>query len=147
MSRSSLARKEIGLPLNELRLDRQLAAREAQRFLRQLLGHPGELEHHAARLDDGHPLLRRALARAHSGLSRLLADGLVREDVDPDLPTALDLSGHGDTSRLDLAVRDPAGLHRLDAEVAELDVRLTLRDAPPAAALLFAVLGFLGEQH
>src|SRR5205807_8916672 len=136
MSLSSLALKEIGLPLHELGLDRQLAPGKAQSLLRQWLGHARELEHDAAGLDDRDPVLRGALAGAHARLGRLLADRLVREDVDPDLPAALDLSGHGDAGRLDLAVRDPAGLHGLDAEVPELDARLALGNASPAAALL-----------
>src|SRR5439155_25974088 len=147
MSRSSLALKEIRLPLHELRLDGQLAARESQRFLRERLRHAGELEHDAARLDNRDPVLGRALPGTHAGLGRLLADRLVREDVDPDLAAALDLSGHRDSGRLQLAVRDPAGLHRLDSEVAELDPRLALRDAAPAAALLLAVLRLLREEH
>src|SRR4051794_18591870 len=147
MSRSSLARKEIRLPLHELGLQRQLAAREAQRFLRQVLRDAGQLEHDPAGLDDCDPVLGCALPRAHARLGGLLAHRLVREDVDPHLPTALDLAGHGDTSGLDLAVRDPAGFQRLDAVVAELDARLALRDACTTAALLLAVLRLLGEEH
>src|SRR6266498_2132615 len=66
MSLRSLALKEIRLPLHELRLHGELRPRETQRFLRQLLGHAGELEHHAARLHDGDPVLGRALAGAHA---------------------------------------------------------------------------------
>src|SRR6266540_6645597 len=147
MSRSSLALKEIRLPFHELRLDRELRPGEAQGLLRELLGHARELEHHPPRLDDRDPVLGCALPRAHARLGRLLAHRLVREDVDPDLPATLDLSGHGDTGRLDLAVRDPGGLHRLEAVVAELDAGLAFRDARAPAALLLAVLRFLGEQH
>src|ERR1700694_4597048 len=122
-SRSSLARKEISLPLHDFRLDGQLAPGEAKRFLREVLGHAGELEHHAAGLDDRDPVLRSPLAGPHARLGRLLAHGLVREDVDPDLASALDLSRHGDTGCLDLAVRDPGRFHRLEPKVAELDLR------------------------
>src|SRR6185312_16947831 len=102
--RSCLALKEVSLPLDDLGSDGQLRSRQAEGFLRQLLGDTGQLEHHAARLDDGDPAFRRALAGAHAGLGRLLRERLVREDVDPDLATAADLSGHGDTGSLDLAV-------------------------------------------
>ena len=81
----------------------------------------GQLEQDAAGLDDGDPALRVALARAHAGLGRLLGDGLVREDVDPDLAATLDVAGHGDTGGLDLAGGDPPGLEGLDAVVAEGD--------------------------
>src|SRR5437870_2249803 len=146
ISRSCLVLKEITLPFHELRLDRQLRPREPEGLLRQRLGHPGELEHDAAGLDDGHPVLGRALAGAHAGLGRLLRDRLVREDVDPDLAATLDLARHRDAGRLELPVRHPAGLERLQSEVAVVHRRLTLRDAGPAPALLLAVLGLLGEE-
>src|SRR6478752_5108655 len=136
MSLMSLALKEIRLPLHELRLERDLRARETKRFLGQRFGHACELEHHSSGLDDSDPVLGRALAGAHARLCRLLRRRLVREDVDPDLAAALDL-----------AVRHPAGLERLQAEVAELHGRLPLREPPSAAALVLAVLHFLREQH
>src|SRR5919197_6140660 len=117
-SRRSLALKEIRLPLHELRLDRQLLTREAERFLGQRLRHARQLEHDAARLHDRHPALGRPLALAHPGLGRLLRERLVREEVDPDLAAALDLARHRDSGRLDLAVRDRARLHPLDPVLA-----------------------------
>src|SRR5690348_2097530 len=147
MSLRSLAFKEIRLPLHELRLQRQLRPGQAQRFLRELLGHTGELEHHAARLDHRDPVLRRALARAHARLGRLLRRRLVGEDVDPDLAAALDLARHRDSRGLDLPVGDPPGLERLQAEVAELHGRLALRVAAPAASLILAELRLLREEH
>src|SRR5205823_6534136 len=84
-------------------LDRQLPAREAQGFLGKPLVDAGQLEHDAARLDDGDPVLGRALAGAHAGLGRLLGHRLVREDVDPDLAASADLAGHRDSCGLGLA--------------------------------------------
>src|SRR5204863_6012563 len=46
---------------------------------------------------DGDPVLGRALAGAHPGLGGLLGDGLVREDVDPDLAATADLARHRDS--------------------------------------------------
>src|SRR5581483_4886878 len=69
------------------------------------------------------------------------------EDVDPDLAATADLARHRDTSGLDLPVRHPARLERLQAEVARLDVRLTLRGAGAAAALVLAELRLLRQQH
>src|SRR5439155_21330648 len=146
-SLKSLARKEIRLPFHDSRLDRQLPAREPERLLRQWLGHTGELEHDAPRLDHRDPVLRRALSRAHPGLSRLLRDRLVREDVDPDLAATADLARHRDSGRLDLPVRHPAVLKRLQAEVARLHPRLALREAAAAATLIFAVFRLLRKQH
>src|SRR5918994_4312254 len=131
MSRSVLAFKEISFLLHDLRLHRQLLAREREGLTGERLGDSGELEHDATRLDDGHPVLRGALARAHAGLGRLGRDGLVREDVDPDLAAALDLARHRDPGRLDLPTGDPAGLERLDPVVAELDLGLAAREPAP----------------
>src|SRR5262245_34073787 len=146
-SRSSLARKQISLPRHDLGLDRQLAACEPERLFRERLVDAGQLEHHATGLHDGDPVLGRALAGAHTRLGRLLRHRLVGEDVDPDLAAAADLAGHRDSRGLDLAVRHPAGLERLQPVVAGLHRRLALRDPAPAASLVLAVLGLLREQH
>src|SRR6266508_1171353 len=144
---SALAFKKVRLSFYEPRLDRQLHRREPQRVAGQALRHSGELEHHSARLDDGDPVLRRAFAGAHAGLGRLLRHGLVGKDVDPDLAAALDVAGHGDTGSLDLAIRHPPRLERLEAEVAEVHLLLALGHASHASALLLAELGLLGQQH
>src|SRR4030095_9769413 len=133
--------KELFLSLYDLRLHGQLLAGQAERLLRERLRHAGELEHHAARLDHADPALGRALARTHAGLGRLLREALVGEDVDPDLAAALDLERHGDPVRLDLAVRDPAGVEGLQPVVAVLDDRLAARVATAATAMHLAELG------
>src|SRR6266480_1547007 len=143
----SLARKEIRLPFNDSRLDRQLPAREPERLLRQRLWHAGELEHDTPGLDHRDPVFRRALPRAHPGLGGLLRHRLVREDVDPDLAPTADLARHRDSGRLDLAIRHPAVLERLQTVVAGLHSRLALREAAPAASLVLAELRFLRKQH
>ena len=110
-------------------------------------GHARHLEHDAARLDDRDPVVRRALARAHADLGRLLRDRLVREDPDPDTATALDVMGHGAARGLDLAAGEPADLLGHEAEVAEADRRAALGQAGAASALDLAVLDPLGHQH
>src|SRR5213076_2513688 len=107
----------------------------------------GQLEHDAARLDDRHPAFGVALAGAHAGLGRLLREGLVGIDVDPDLAAALDLAGHGDSGGLDLAVGEPARLERLQAVVAERHGLLAAREPGSPAAVLLAELDALGRQH
>src|SRR3954471_13738423 len=121
--------------------------RQAHGLARERLRHAGELEHHAAGLDDGDPALRVALAGTHAGLGRLLGEGLVREDVDTDLAATLDLAGHRDTSRLDLAVRQPPGFQGLDAVVAEVDGLLAAGEPVPATAMHLAELDALGRKH
>src|SRR5438874_5813712 len=139
--------KQLSLSLHDLRLDRKLLAREPERLFGERLGNAGELEHHAARLDHADPAFGRALAGAHAGLSRLLREALVGEDVDPDLAAALDLARHRDTSRLDLAVRDPAGVEGLEPVVAVLDDRLAAGVAGAPAAMHLAEPGLLRHQH
>src|SRR5215469_15679218 len=141
------ASKQLFLSLHDLRLHRELLAGEAERLLGERLRDARELEHHAAGLDHGDPAFGRALAGAHAGLGRLLREALVGEDVDPDLAAALDLARHRDPGRLDLAVRDPAVLERLDPVVAELDRVLPLGLATAAAAMHLPVLGTPREQH
>ncbi len=143
-SRSSLALKEISLPSHELHLDRQLLPGKPQRLVGKRLVDAGELEHDASGLDDGDPAFGRSLAGAHPRLGGLLGERLVREEVDPDLAAAADLARHRDTGRLDLTVRDPAVLERLDPVVAELHRGLALRDAVATAAMVLSVLGSLG---
>src|SRR3954471_14250455 len=148
-SRRSLAFMSLLAVLSEdeLGLHGELAPGEAHRLARQGLWHAGQLEHHAAGLDDGDPTFRVALAGAHAGLRRLLRDGLVRIDVDPHLAATLDLAGHGDTCGLDLAVGEPTALERLQAVLAELHGRLGTGEPADALAVLLAVLDALRGEH
>src|SRR5690606_22414104 len=132
---------------DELGLDRQLLDGPLDGLTGQLGVGVRELEEDPARLHDGHPALRVALAGTHAGLGRLLGDGLVGEHGDPDLAAAAGLSGHRDTRGLDLAGRAPARLEGLDAVVAEDDLGATLGLALPATALVLAMLDLLGHQH
>src|SRR5262245_45373678 len=143
---SSSASRLLGAH-HEARLDRELVHREAHRLAGDRLGHTRELEHHATGLHDSDPVLRVALAGTHARLGRLLRHRLVGEDGDPHLPTTLDVTGHRDSSSLDLAVRDPARLERLDPVVAEVHARATLGRAAASAALHLAVLDLLRHQH
>src|SRR6185503_11833491 len=68
-------------------------------------------------------------------------------DVDPHLAAALDVPRHGDTSGLDLPVRDVGRLDGLDAEVAEGELGATLGRAGALGVVLLAVLDPAGHQH
>src|SRR5262249_33917129 len=96
-SRRSLALKEISLPPHESHLDPPLLPGEAESLAGQRLVAPCELEQHAPGLHDRDPALRGALAGADPRLGGLLGEGLVGEQVDPDLAAAADLAGHRDT--------------------------------------------------
>src|SRR6185437_2275687 len=148
MSRISLAVIASSvLAQDELGLHRELVCRQPDRVARKRLGHAGKLEHHAAGLDHRHPAFGRALAGAHARLGRLLRDRLVREHVDPHLAATLDLAGHRNTCRLDLAIGQPTALERLQPVLAELHLDLSARGRCAAPAVLLAVLDALGREH
>src|SRR5207249_129567 len=142
------SRRDLHLEaLDELRLDRELVGGQAQRVARVLLRHAFHLVEDAARLHHRHPLLGRALALAHAGLLRLLGDGLVGEEPDPDPAVPLDEAGDGDAAGLDLAVRDPAALQGLQAVVPEGDLAARPGLALHAAPLLLPELDLLRHHH
>src|SRR5665213_1804701 len=132
---------------NEHSLQRQLVRRETHRFTRQLDRNAFHLEQNLARTDDGDPMIGCALAFTHTGFGRLLGDRLVREQTQPDLAATLDEARHGDTGGFDLAVGNVTALQDLEAEVAKRNIGAAPRLAAHAAALLLAVLNFLGKKH
>src|SRR4051812_25954155 len=97
----------LGDPSYEAGLDGQLVPGFAHGFGCEVFAHARYLEEHAARLDNGHPVIRCALAGAHTGFGGLGAHRLVGEDTDPHLATALDMACDGTTGGLDLAAVDP----------------------------------------
>ena len=78
-----------------------------------------QLEQNAAGLNDSDPVLGRAFTGTHAGLSGLLSNGLIGEDLDPHLAATLDVTSHGNTSSLDLGGRDPCRLQGNKAVLAE----------------------------
>src|ERR1035437_10206613 len=127
--------------------DRQFVAGEAHCLDRLGVVDTSHLEEDPTRLDDGHPVVGRALAGTHSGLGGLLGRRLVREDADPDLAAALDRAGHGASGSLDLAARDPGRLEGGEAEVAKCDTRSALGLTGHPTALDLAMLDAFRHQH
>src|SRR5512146_3247862 len=109
-------------------------------FHRVCPAYPFHLKQHLAGTNHSHPMVRRSLTLAHTGFSRLLGDWLVREQADPDLAATLDETRHGHATGFDLAVRDPARLHHLQAKIPEGELTAAPRLAAHASALLLAVL-------
>src|SRR3954462_9550740 len=137
----------LGDALDEARADRQLRRAKAERLAGYVLRHAVDLEHDAARLDARRPVFGRALAGAHAHLGRLLRDRHVREDPDPHPAGALHGARDRAPRRLDLARGDALGVDRLEAELAEVEVRAALGRAVDAALELLAEPGLLGLQH
>src|SRR6266446_4747628 len=110
---------------DELGGDAHLLARGAERLARRVLADAFHLVEDAAGLDHGHPFLGIALALAH----------------------AREAPGQGHARRLDLTVRHPPRLERLESVVAKRQGRATLGLAPHSPPLGLAILHALGHQH
>src|SRR5688572_22709172 len=111
----------------ELGPHRDLGSGQRHRLLGDLARDAFELEQHAPGLHHRHPPFRRSLALSHARLGRLLRDRFVREDADPDLAAALDVTRERHARSLDLPVGDPAGLHGLESVGAERNLGPTGR--------------------
>src|SRR5262245_53701526 len=136
-----------GLPLDDARLDGKLRRTQAQGLAGGSLVDAVELEHDAARLDPGDPQLRRALARAHAHLVRLLGDGHVGEDADPHPARPLHGARDGAPRRLDLTRGEALRLDRLEAEGAEVQRRAALGLAVDSTFMGLAEFGAHRLQH
>src|SRR5690606_256698 len=99
--------------------ERELRVGEAKRLLRDGAGHAGQFKQDGAGLDDGDVVFNATLTGTHSNFGRLLGDGLVREDADPELSLALQVAGDRDARRLDLATGHGATRKGLQAEFPE----------------------------
>src|SRR5260370_347576 len=76
------------------------------RLARQRRRHAVDLEQDPTGLHPAHPEPRRALARAHAHLERLLRHRQIRIDPDPHPARALHVAGQSTPRRLDLAGGD-----------------------------------------
>src|SRR4051812_17636859 len=148
ISRMSLASIRVCLLTHhELRFDSDLGGGQRHRLPSDIRRHALELEHHPSRLHYCHPALGRAFSLTHAGLGGLLGDRLVGEDPDPDFATTLDVSRQSNTSGLDLPVRDPARLHRLEAVMTERHFVATGRQTLGAALEPLSELYALWTKH
>ena len=116
-------------------------------FTGQLFAHTSDLEEDAAWLDVGYPPLGGSLTGTHTSFCRLLGQGAVGVDVDPHLSTTLDVTGHRDTSGLDLTVRDISTGRRLDAVLTEGHRGATGSVPTALGVVLLTELNFARNQH
>src|SRR5580704_9494392 len=132
---------------DEFRGNRQLVCSEPQRFLGRRFVNARHLKHDASRFHHRDPRFRCAFAFAHAGFRRLLGEGLVRENPDPELATALDEAGDGHARCFDLTVGDPRGFHGFQTVLAERQFSTAPGFSVAPAAHLLPVLHFLRHQH
>src|SRR6478735_1121000 len=128
-------------------LQRQLVDRQAQGLASYLFTDTGEFEENPARLDVGDPPFRRTLTGTHAGFGRLLGQGTVRVDVDPDLTATLDVAGHRNTGRFDLTVGDVCRAQSLDTPLAERDLGAARSSAGTTRVVLLTVLDSTWDKH
>ncbi len=126
---------------------RQLSRRQSEGFFGRGFGHAFHLEKNLARANHSHPLLGSAFAFSHAGFGRLLGDGLVGKQPDPNLAAALDETRHGHAGGFNLPVGDPTAAHGFQTVIAESKRRPTPGFSGHAPALLFSVFHLLGHQH
>src|SRR5690606_32813868 len=120
---------------------------QAESFTRELFANPFHFVEHLAGLDFGDPVLRVALTVTHTDFGRLLRDGLIRENANPDTAATLDVTVDGTTSGFDLTSGQTATAGGLQTELTERHVGTTGRQTGVAALLLFAILSARGLQH
>src|SRR5699024_5689940 len=87
---------------DELGLDRQFVAGKAHRLTGKFFGNAADFEHDSSGFNNCYPVIGGAFTRTHSGLSRLAGVRLVGENLDPYLAATFNVTGHGDTGRLNL---------------------------------------------
>src|SRR6185369_3039619 len=135
------------LALHKRGAQRQLVRSEPHCFLGFDWRHAFHLEQNLARTNHGYPVIRSSLTFTHTGFSRLLGHGLVREQANPDFAAPLDETSHCHAARFDLPVGNPAGLKDFQPILPESERAAAPGFAGHAAALLLAVLHFLWHQH
>src|SRR5699024_141872 len=106
-----------------------------------------DLEHDGAWFYNCYPVLRATFTGTHSGFSRFFSDWFVWEDLDPNLTATFDVTGHRNTSCLDLVGSDPAWLQSLQAEIAVSNIVALVSSTLHAASVLSAVFNSLWEKH
>src|SRR6185312_10416395 len=130
------------MPRHKLCSQAQLVRSQPHCFLSIRAVYAFHLKQNLAWTHHSDPMVRRAFAFAHTGFSRLLGHGLVREQTDPYLAAALHKTRHGNAAGFDLSIGDPARFHDLQPKVAEGKFSSAPGFTAHATALLLAVLNF-----
>ena len=142
-ARLSFQTDEQGKVNNEFSYHGELLSCKAECFLGDFVAYALYLDNHAAGSNGSHESFGRTFTFTHSDFGRLLGDGLVGEDTDPDLTLTLHIAGNRDTGSFDLTSGDPLGFEGLDTEGAEGQGIATLGISLHAAFLHAAEFGFL----
>src|SRR6185312_10070267 len=128
-------------------LQRQLVDCQAQCLACYLFTDTGEFEENSSRLDVCDPPFRRTLTGTHAGFGGLLGQRAVRINVDPDLAATLDVAGHRNTGRFNLAVGDVCRRQSLDTPLAEADLGAAGSSAGTTRVVLLTELNSTWDKH
>src|SRR5260370_14212543 len=134
-------------PRNKLRLQPQFMRSQTHGFHRVGAAHTFHLKQHLAGTNHSDPVIRRAFALTHTSFGRLLSHRFVREQPQPDFPSAFDEAGHGHAAGFDLTIRNPARLHHFQTVISKGKLAPEPGFAPHATALMLAVLHFFHHSH
>src|SRR5207244_5741357 len=109
------AKLDVRAAVDEAAAERHLVRHAGQAVAGRRLGDARDLEQDHARLDDGRPVFRLALALAHARLGRDRRHRLVREDADVQPAFAAHRVRRRDTAGLDGLGAQPAAFQGLQA--------------------------------
>src|SRR5690606_14446654 len=118
----------------------QLGGGQTECFAREFFADALHFVDDLAGLNFCDPELGIAFTVTHTDFRRLLGNGLVREDANPDTAAALDVAVDRTTRSLDLASGQAAAAGGLQAELAERHLGTASRQAGVTAFVLFAIL-------
>ena len=93
------------------------------------------------------PAHRSALTGPLTGFQRLGGNRTIRENANPDLTAAFDMTHHGNTGGLNLLAGQMSVLHGLQADVAKGNGGAARGQTAQTALLPFAEFNFLGRKH
>src|SRR5690606_15146299 len=119
---------------------RQLGGGQTECFAREFFADAFHFVDDLAGLNFRDPELGIAFTITHTDFRRLLRDGLIGENANPDTAAPFDVAVDRTTSGFDLAGRQASAASGLKAELAERHLRTASRQAGVTAFVLFAIL-------
>ena len=111
-----------------------------QRFNSDSFGQTADFEHHTARFHNCDPIFNIPFTFTHTSFSSTVSIRFIREDTNPNLPTAFHFTRQCTASGFDLAGGHPTRFHSHQTIIAEGNFRTAQCFAAHTAALLLAIL-------
>ena len=128
------------LALYDLSANWQLVTGKTQSFMSDFFRNAPYFEHNLAALNWGNPAFWSTFTITHPDTNTLAGVGKLREDLDPNLPTTLHVTGNSDTGSFDLTVADPMRIKGLQTVVTKGNSLATLSFTTHVTTLNLTVL-------